>query len=149
MSRHSGISTSGTFWNNLHIIVKCSYRVPLWSYEELQFSDECRLLRSDAVWPPRILFTLMMEAIRSSETTVLTRATGRHIPEDGILHGHHRESLKSNAFTALFSSWYSDVLMTCRCGTIKFTSDPLQMLHCRTRTLQLHISIHCACLHIS
>jgi hypothetical protein len=27
----------------------------------------------------------MMEAILSSETPVLKRATGRHIPEDGIL----------------------------------------------------------------
>jgi hypothetical protein len=35
----------------------------------------------------------MMEAIRSSETSVLTRAAGRHIPEDGILRGHRRENL--------------------------------------------------------
>jgi hypothetical protein len=33
-----------------------------------------------------ILFTLTMEAIRSSETSVLARATRRHIPEHGILH---------------------------------------------------------------
>jgi hypothetical protein len=30
--------------------------------------------------------TLRMEAIRSSETSVHTRSTRRHIPEDGILH---------------------------------------------------------------
>jgi hypothetical protein len=40
-------------------------------------------------------FTLKMEAIRSSETSVHTRSTRRHIPEDGILHSHRRENLKS------------------------------------------------------
>jgi hypothetical protein len=39
--------------------------------------------------------TLKMEAIRSSETSVHTRSTRRHIPEDGILHSHRRENLKS------------------------------------------------------
>jgi hypothetical protein len=42
-----------------------------------------------------ILVTLMMEAQRSSETSVLTRVTLRNIPEEGILHSHRRESLKS------------------------------------------------------
>jgi hypothetical protein len=37
-----------------------------------------------------------MEAIRSSETSVQsTTSTRRHTPEDGILHSHRRENLKS------------------------------------------------------
>jgi hypothetical protein len=47
-----------------------------------------------------ILVTLMIEAIRSNETYVLTRAIRRNIPEDGILHSHRRENLKSS-FTLL------------------------------------------------
>jgi hypothetical protein len=37
----------------------------------------------------------MMEVIRTSETSDLTRAARRNIPEDGILHSYRRENLKS------------------------------------------------------
>jgi hypothetical protein len=50
--------------------------------------------------------TLKMEATRSSETSVQsTRSTPRHIPEDGILHSHRRENLKSYI---LVLCWYSE-----------------------------------------
>jgi hypothetical protein len=42
-----------------------------------------------------ILATLMMEGTGSSEMLVLIKSPRHYIPEDGILHSHRRENLKS------------------------------------------------------
>jgi hypothetical protein len=55
-----------------------------------------QLLVTSNVPSSPILVTLMMEAVRSSVTTVLTRATWQNIPKDGILHSHRHENLKSD-----------------------------------------------------
>jgi hypothetical protein len=53
------------------------------------------LVTANVIPSSQILVTLKMEAIRSSETSVLTRTTRSNIPEAGILHSHRRESHKS------------------------------------------------------
>jgi hypothetical protein len=68
--------------------------------EELSAS----FIRMTRIFVPssQILVTLMKEAMSSSETSVLTRATWRNIPEDTILDTLH--VLSQDVFTCRMSS---------------------------------------------
>jgi hypothetical protein len=64
--------------------------------EERIFCIVRRFLVSSNFYPSSLIFIiLMMEVIRSSETSVLSRSTRRNIREDGIPHSRRRGNLKS------------------------------------------------------
>jgi phosphoribosyl-dephospho-CoA transferase len=64
----------------------------------------------------------MMEALSSSVTSVLTRATRRNILQDVILHSHRREHLKS--YTVVIPGGLS------RIAELKYLQEQLLFVSC-------------------
>jgi hypothetical protein len=62
---------------------------------ELFLRSVLRLIVTANVHSSPIVVTLRMKAIRSSEMSILTRATRHNIPEGYILHTLRRENFKS------------------------------------------------------
>jgi hypothetical protein len=66
------------------------------------------LVTANVVPSSSILVTLMMEAIRSFEASVLTRATRRHIPENVIFHSNRLENFKSDTVLRMSHQIYME-----------------------------------------
>jgi hypothetical protein len=82
-----GFCKNRLFGAKHHLVIKVTRFSELGTI--LAINSNCNVLRllvtanDVSIWP--ILVTLMMQTIRSSETSVLTRATRRHIQENSIL----------------------------------------------------------------
>jgi hypothetical protein len=74
---------------------------------------------------------LMKEALGSSETSVLTRATWRNIPEDTILHSHCRENLKSYDTTL---NYILKKLLSAKKTISEYSSHPLDCTITHSKT---------------
>jgi hypothetical protein len=89
------------------------------------------LVRASAVPSSPILVT-MVETLRSSETSVLTRATRRNIPEDAILYSHRRENLV--VLLKIYHGMRTEHLFSL--GVVPLLSSSLPLHECSLQSLQ-------------
>jgi hypothetical protein len=77
-------------------------RVPLVTVWRYYRSVLQLLLTANTIHSSLVFSTLMMEALGSSETPVLTWAIWYHVSEDSIRYDHRRENLKSEVVSGVF-----------------------------------------------
>jgi hypothetical protein len=75
-----------------------------------------------------------MKAIRSSESSVLEKATRRSIPEDGIVHSHRRENLKPYIALTGWAMYRIRKMSPVRYDLGVYTPDD-GILHCHRREI--------------
>jgi hypothetical protein len=100
---------------------------------ELEISSQRASVASYRYVPSSlILVTLVMEALSSSETSVLTSSTRRNITEDTISHSHRRENLKSftlKSFNSQYREKYISLLLPLLLRVVADTNHNWQ--HCK------------------
>jgi hypothetical protein len=79
--------------------------------------------------------------MNSSETPILTRATLRHIPEDGFLHSHRRENFKCYiALTCWALHWRRNVYLVRYTLRFYIPEDDILHIH-RRENLRSYIAL--------
>jgi hypothetical protein len=98
------------------------------------------LVTANVVPSSPILVTLVMVALSSSETSVLTIATRRNIPKDAILHSNRRENLKCYIATLLLINYVS-IVFNCFRANEHQEQRNIKLAKCTIRKTRMSVTV--------